>query len=70
MIPGLSGITNKERLDRLGLFFLEHRRLWGDLIEVYKIVSGIDRIVRRHSFKLQSLKEMCRSSFYFYIVGT
>eukprot|EP00061_Rhincodon_typus_P015703 g43524.t1 len=39
MLLGMEGLIYKERLDRLGLFSLEHRRLRGDLIEVYKIMS-------------------------------
>ena len=42
MPPGLDGLSYKERLDRLGLFSLERRRLRGNLIEVYKIMRGID----------------------------
>jgi len=45
MLPGLVGLSYKERLDRLGLFSLERRRFWGDLIEVYKITRGIDKVV-------------------------
>jgi len=37
MLPGLGGLSYEERLERLGMFSLERRRLWGDLIEVYKI---------------------------------
>ena len=40
MLPGLDGLTYKERLDRLGLFSQERRRLRGDLVEVYKIMGG------------------------------
>ena len=45
MLPGFDGLSYKERLDRLGLFSLECRRLRGDLIEVYKIMRGIDQLV-------------------------
>jgi len=44
MLPGLDGLSYKERLDRLRRFFLERRRLRGDLIEVYKIMRGIDQL--------------------------
>eukprot|EP00061_Rhincodon_typus_P013426 g39796.t1 len=40
MLPGLS---NRERLDKLGLFSLERQRLRDDLIEVYKIMRGMHR---------------------------
>ena len=43
MLPGLDGLSYKERLDRLGHFSLVCRRLRGDLIEVYKIMRGIDQ---------------------------
>ena len=33
MLPGLDGLSYKERLDRLGFFSLERRRLRGDLIQ-------------------------------------
>jgi len=43
-------LSYKERLDRLGLFPLEHRRFRGDLIEVYKIMRGIDNVDSQHLF--------------------
>ena len=50
MLPGLEGMSYKERLDKLGLFSLERRRLRGDLIEVYKIMRDIDRVDSQNLF--------------------
>ena len=44
MLPELDGLSYKERLCRLGLYFLECRRLRGDFLEVYKILRGIDQL--------------------------
>ena len=40
LVKGLKKLTYKERLQRLNLPTLKYRRLRGDMIEVYKIVSG------------------------------
>ena len=50
MLPELDGLSYKERLDRLGLFPLERRRLRGDLIEVYKIMRGTDQLDSQYFF--------------------
>ena len=42
--PGTEGISYEERLEKLGLFSLERQRLRGDLIEVDKIMRGMDRV--------------------------
>lgn len=42
MLPELKSLFYRERLGNLGLYSLERRRMWGDLLEVYKIVRGID----------------------------
>ena len=52
MLPGMKHLSYEERLDRLGLFSLEQRRLRGDLIEVYKIMRGKDRVDREQLFPL------------------
>jgi len=46
MLPGTEGIGYEERLEKLGLFSLERRRLRGYLIEIYKIMRGMDRVDR------------------------
>ena len=44
MLPGFKHLEYKERLRKLGLYSLERRRLRGDLIEVFKMLKGIDRV--------------------------
>eukprot|EP00061_Rhincodon_typus_P008573 g31295.t1 len=39
MLPGLVGLSYKERLNRLGQLSLEQRRQRGDLLEAYKMRS-------------------------------
>eukprot|EP00061_Rhincodon_typus_P014884 g42244.t1 len=51
MLLGMEGLSYKERLDKLGLWSLESRRLRGDLIEVYKIMTGIDKVNGRCLFQ-------------------
>ena len=50
MLPGMEGISYEERLEKCGLFSLERRRLRGDLIEVYKIMRGMDRVDSQNFF--------------------
>ena len=44
IVPELRDLPYEERLRKLGLLTLESRRERGDLISVYKMVNGMDRI--------------------------
>ena len=44
MIPCLRNLSYEEILKRLGMFSSSRRRLKGDMIEVLKIIHGIDKV--------------------------
>ena len=44
MIPEMKGLSYEERLRNLGLYLMESRRLARNLIETYRILSGLDRM--------------------------
>ena len=44
MIPSLRNLSYKERLKRLGMFSLKCRRFLGDMMEVFKMIHGIDKV--------------------------
>ena len=44
MVPELSELTYEDRLREMGLTTLQDRRERGDLITLYKIVNGIEKL--------------------------
>ena len=52
MIPGMKSLSYEEWLRTLGLYSLEFRRIWGDLIETYRILRGLDRVDVERIFPL------------------
>ena len=51
-IHGTRSLTYEQRLRKIGLPTLEYRRLRQDLIQVYRILEGIDGIDYKHFFEL------------------
>jgi len=52
MISECRGQDYESRLARVGLITLEDRRSRGDLIEVFKIIKGVDKVDYRNFFEL------------------
>ena len=44
MVPELRELTYEDRLKEMGLLILQDRREGGDLITLYKIVNGIEKL--------------------------
>ena len=84
MVPELRDLSYEERLGELGLPTLENRRERGDLISVYKMVNGMDRMgenwrnlgtrnTRGHNKKLkkvQCMRDIKKYSFPHRVVDT
>lgn len=80
LVHGLKKLSYSERLDRLGLYSLERRRLRGDLIEMYKILTGKEDVdcqqffrpardhygLRGHSLKLHVIRSRLNCRKYFF----
>ena len=44
MIPSLRNLSYQKRLKRLGMFSLRRRGLRGDMIEIFEMIHGIDKV--------------------------
>jgi len=51
LIQALAKVPYEKRLQKLGLFTLERRRMRGDLIETYKILHGLESVDEHPFFK-------------------
>ena len=80
MIPGFKNMSYPERLRQLELPTLKYRRLRGDMIETYKIITGIydpeaslsprlegDRRTRGHRYKLLKTRRKTRLKQHFFL---
>ena len=55
MVSNLRGRTYEEKLSELGMVTLETRRRRGDMIQTFKILSGIDHVQPKHGLSLEIL---------------
>ena len=53
LVDGLKDVNYWDRLEATGLISLEKRRIRGDLIQVFKIMKGIDKVDYKKFFKYQ-----------------
>ena len=67
MIPELSLLNYEERLCRTNLLSLEMRRLRSDLIDVFKIVKGIDNVDQCSFFQPSSVTRTSGHMFKFFL---
>ena len=52
LVQGLKNTSYEDRLKKLGLYSLERQRLRGDLIEMFKIITGRENVDYRQFFTL------------------
>ena len=44
MVYGFGNLEYEERLERLNLFSPQYRKMRGDMIEIYKIMSSLENV--------------------------
>ncbi len=52
IVSGISGTTYKEKLEELGMLTLKERRHQADIVQVYKILCGLDNVDKGQWFNL------------------
>ena len=70
-LPGMNRLSYPERLEQLNLQSLEYRRIFFDLLLLFKIIHGVRKLLpvcttRGHSFKIQMEHSRINSKKYFF----
>ena len=59
MVYGLRNTKYEERLERLNLYSLQYRRMRGDRMETYKIMSGLEDVNSSQFFTRSHMNNHC-----------
>ena len=51
------------------MFFLRRRRLRGDVIKVFKIINGIDKVNLKNHFDINENRRIRKHIFFFLLEG-
>ena len=62
MVYGFRNLKYEERLERLNLFSLQYKRMRGDMIKTYKIISGLEDVHSSQLFARSSMDNLCGHS--------
>ena len=62
MVKGLKKLPYETRLKKLGIYSLERRRLRGDLIETFKILTGKEHVNCSKCFELADVTSGLREN--------
>ena len=57
ILPQLQNMPHTDRLKELGIQTLEYRQVRSDLIQVYKILNGIDAVEKEMLFPINNLNQ-------------
>ena len=58
MVYGFGNLKYEERLERLNLFLLQYMRMKGDMIETYKIMSGLKDVNSSQFFTRSNMNNL------------
>ena len=58
MVYGFGNLKYEEKLERLNLFSLRYKRMRGDMIETYKIMSGLEDVNSSQFFTRSAMNNL------------
>ena len=59
MVYGFGNVKYEERLKRLKLFYIQYRRMRGDMIKTYRIISGLKEVNSSQFFTKSNTNNPC-----------